>query len=483
MEYLMTEAIMEEVTTFDGTLALRKDCRFIKGSYFIKNKQCFRIEDKWYRINSGLVVLDNRTNTYVLSSDPKLVEGIVSINDKGEVELGNFTIGNETVSIFYNRDMTYLLSLENVSNKKFLLESLGGVLYIKGDKTVPRSFYTKTRPRKEGFYSFPFNYGSDELIPSFSAEFDKYFEPIPLKSSAYEYIKNYTFGVEFETDKGAIPEKFIKDCGLIPLRDGSIQGFEYTTIPMQGEIGISALKRQCSLLKKYCSCSTNESLHIHIGGYPKTVKSLAALYRLGLVIQDEIYSLFPYYYMDTSKFKKKGYCNPLPNMGANLSNHNEIFSEFYKFLTGEMAEFKGKFPTGNHPMDRVGQQKWQINSRYVYMNFNPMLWGNRGTIEFRCHTPTVNAQKVINWLFLTVAILEYAKGNIAQLTNKEFDKIKKVTIKDILSYSYPDSISDILMSYFDQRKSHYAAKNDYVGEREIYSEELNEEIFNLIEFV
>ena len=81
-----------------------------------------------------------------------------------------------------------------------------------------------------------------------------------------------------------------------------------------------------------------------------------------LSILVDIYSLFPYYYADTSNFKKKGYCNPLYRVGAESKLSREIFSAIYSYLSGGQEKFV-KFPTTPHPLDRSGQHKWEISPR------------------------------------------------------------------------------------------------------------------------
>jgi len=483
MKYLNNDILMEQVTTFDGTKALRRDCRFIKGDFYIKNKQCFFIGDKWYRINSNSVLFDHELQKWVLKEANALIHGIITLSKNGKVELGHFSSNVEhNVKIFHEGRLVTAISAEIFTGKEQLVkEGLNSYYYFLNDPHVPKEFTQKLKPRKDGFYTFPFNYESDQLIPEFAKIFEKEFKGNPLHSDAYKLLSDYTFGVEFETSKGAIPERFLKPNGLIACRDGSISGFEYTTVPLQGGTGIQAIISSCNLLKKYCSCSPNESLHIHIGNYPKTAKALASLYRLGLLIQHDVYSIFPYYYSNTAEFKRKSYCGPLPDFAISNDNANDIFNEMYIWLSG--GNKFSKFPTGPHPLDRTGQQKWQITPRYVWLNFIPMLWGGRGTIEFRCHIPTISYQKVINWLFITVAILEYAKTHVATLTSTTLYDLNKITLAEILTEIYPQNISEILVGYVKERKKYYSNRNDIIGEAEILSEERGDNTFTLTPFV
>jgi hypothetical protein len=471
--------IMEEIITYDGTTALRRNCRFIKGAFYIKNKQCFFIGDKWYRIDSNKVVFDCEKQSWIMKDSTYLIHGIININDDIP-EFGDFSANpRNNVKLFCKGKLHTAINTE-IFRENRIKEGLTGIYYFENDKIIPKEFTTKLKPRKDGCYSFPFEYSSDNLIPRF-VEMHEDFIGKSLLSDASKYIDGFSFGVEFETEKGTIPEKFLGINGLIPLRDGSITGFEYTTIPLKGAMGIQTIKECCILLKKYCSCSPNESLHIHISGYPKTVKAISALYKTSLLLQKEIYSMFPYYYKDTAEFKKKSYCNPLYLVGTELTNAKEIFSQIYMLLSNG-NEFT-TFPTGSHPMDRSGQHKWEVSPRYYWENLIPLIWGSKNTVEFRCHTPTVQAQKVINWLFILVAIMKYALKHSNSIIITRQAELAKLTLLDVLDEAYPSNIVRILDSYIKERKKHYSNRNDAVGEIEIYSEERDEELFDLKEFV
>jgi hypothetical protein len=484
-ENLSSTNLMEKVITFDGTRALRRDCRFIKGSYYRKGTQCFLIEDKWFRINSGYIVYDNEEMSWVLKSSKNLVFGIIGFDESEKAVLGYFTSTNKNERFWYEGIVHPVLNnkiFEDIWER--LKEGMTGCYYFAKDSTIPREFTLKVKPHKEAIYSYPFNYNSDPLIPQFLESFLKLFRGEKLVSDAWKYLGDYTYGIEFETERGFIPEKYLERYGLIPCRDGSITGFEYATVPLKGELGIQAIKAQCTLLANFCACSYNESMHIHIGGYPRTKRCIAALFRLGQLLEKEVYSMFPYYYANTAKFKKKSYCGPLPKMGIGNTTGTSIFAELFYWLTNGIR-CGTKLPIGSHPMDLRNDHKWDVSPRYVWLNTIPLIWGGRDTIEFRCHTPTLNSQKVINWLFITVAILKYAKKHATELVTVPLDQLShtKINLGTIINEAYPSYISTILDKYIDNRKDHFDAKNDEVGEKEIVSEGTSKDIFHLTPFV
>jgi hypothetical protein len=193
--------------------------------------------------------------------------------------------------------------------------------------------------------------------------------------------------------------------------------------------------------------------------------------------------MFPYFYIDTAQFKRKSYCGPLPRYELESTDALEIFSGLYYFLSNGNT-FGSRFPTGAHPMDRSGQHKWDISPRYLWMNVIPLIWGKRGTVEFRCHTPTLDSQKVINWLFIVVSILKYAKKHTKELVSSPYTELPPITLMNVICEAYPKKISSVLLDYISTRKKHYADKCDVVGESEIYAEQNKDSsLFNLTPFI
>jgi hypothetical protein len=211
-----------------------------------------------------------------------------------------------------------------------------------------------------------------------------------------------------------------------------------------------ALKHCCNLLTEYTEINHKCSTHIHIGGYNQTKDIVISMYLVAKKIESEIFKLFPKGYEDTSSFKGKNYCGKLPTFNINEKNStDEAFFSIYDWLSGDAKEypFEG-FSEHNHPSDPGDNSKWYIESRYVWLNFVSFIWGTRRTMEFRVHPPTTNSTKTINWLFITNAILRYADSVSWQSIIKE----DKLTLSDILSFSYSERLSNYLCAYIEDLK-------------------------------
>jgi hypothetical protein len=455
--------LIDKVKTIDGTIAIRKDCRYIKGEYYIKNVQCFYIEDKWYRINSELIIYDNEKKEYLLSKyKDSLKHGIINFDSTGRPIFGYFSqnIFKNAILLLHGDQLyciDYSLLLKNgyveVPSKKYFVEKKE---YHPASLMYDTHYYDNIRIA----HGTVFNHSM------FSSYRNDYFNKNSIKiinSDVLTNLYDFSWGIEFETIHGIIPERDLFKWGLIPLRDGSISGFEYATLPMyKEEVGL--VKKYCDLLNENCKTDYHCSLHVHIGGYNRSEESILALYLLNVAIEEEMYSMFPSWIKHTSKVKGKDYCNPLTVRPRILSNRFKTdirFNDLYKLLSG--GEQFENFRDREHPMDEGGDHKWQIPFRYVYCNIIPLLFGSRHTVEYRIHTTTFNSNKIYCWMLILNAILKYASLRSDKIVKSTPTTLSFLKLIDILSYVYEDKeIVKILYDYINYRKSIAAyIDNDY----------------------
>ena len=92
------------VKSINGVFAFRDECILINKQYYIKNTDCFLLENgKWYRKESPLILYDYELKTYRLKSNMKeCIHGIVNLKNKNDLnnlhsyEFGLFTQNNKT---------------------------------------------------------------------------------------------------------------------------------------------------------------------------------------------------------------------------------------------------------------------------------------------------------------------------------------------------------------------------------------------------
>lgn len=298
-------------------------------------------------------------------------------------------------------------------------------------------------------YSFQRRY---EAIENFDLFCDK-----QLKTKEIDFpianVFKYTFGLEFETSMGVIPEVDCFRTGLIPLRDGSISGIEYATVKLEGQEGFNLLRKQLDVLKKYTHFNKDCSLHVHLGGYPLDKDKLWNLYRIMYRLQNEIAVLVPIWSFNTGKFKSNGkdYCKKLPNF--------RTFKELFSYITGK--NFLGSF-VQPHPNDITRERKWQIPQRYHMCNFvNMFCYNVNKTIEMRFLTPTFNLEKILTWLYIFNAILIYAEN--FEYTGEEY-------LHDIFIKVYPEE-------YYNMLNLQYEKLRTLVQNQEINGDHYGADIF------
>jgi hypothetical protein len=115
----------------------------------------------------------------------------------------------------------------------------------------------------------------------------------------------------------------------------------------------------------------------------------------------------------------------------------------------------------SHPNDPGHSSKWNIHTRYHWVNLIPIIFGNKETIEFRIHTPTYDFTKIFNFIVLCSFIINYAKDNVDSILSAPFS---------------PISIGNSSLFYIlrTQRDSSYISKKivselcDYVRNRETF---------------
>lgn len=479
----------KQVKTITGKYAFLVDCKLIAGSYYKMgvraNKDSgdvFFIEEagekgKWFRVGTGYLIYDYTNSMYMLRADLEIIieGGIVGFEKNNDPIFGNFsrkaTDPAKTIVVYQGK--SYICINEKlVSSNPLYKESLEDGWYyernaIQAIKFVEPVFcseeYKRTLPYdSRGRLKELMEYHKNNYVPNY----------YPQVLSYHKMLGDATFGVEFETVRGLIPEDICNRLGLLPLRDGSIRGIEYVTIPLKGKEGLQSLIDSLKELKKRTRYNTNCALHMHIGNVPRTEEFFLALFKVLFRIQDDMYSMFPLHKHTNYGVKKKHYTKPLPlslfyklDNKITKSNIKQNFNELFRFLSMGMDYDNYNNDLGNvveHPSDPNGNRKWGIRTRYYWVNLIPLLFGNKETIEFRIHTPTYETNKIVNFLFLCTSIIDYVKDNTDNIL-KNSKSLANLTLESIIDYQVTSkrinsNIAYELSQYMSSRRKHIDMK-------------------------
>lgn len=375
------------------------------------------------------------------------VQGIIEVKDNKPI-MGDFELTYKSI-VVYSRvtgDNTFARNYDIVKDLVFFSVSDGLYLWKKEFKNIEIFRLTHTK----GIQLYPY---------SFSREYEAV-QHTKLFKNKQELLYNfsflgaeeipYTFGIEFETSCGCIPEPLCFRDGLIPLRDGSINGPEYSTVVMQGNKGINLLFQQLETLRKYTHFNKECALHMHLGGYPVSKKYIFTLYSLCKQLESDFIKMTNRDVFKTSRYKATGkdYCTMLDEYSS--------FSEMFRSMVG--VEYSGSL-TSAHPDDMDRNQKWHIHSRYKCVNFiNMLCYESPKTVEFRFLRPTYNFTKIYTWLLLFSAILKFA-----ELYTKRFGECSyrdifvrsrnegvKYDIKSICKAVYSSELASYLSDRIDE---------------------------------
>jgi hypothetical protein len=285
--------------------------------------------------------------------------------------------------------------------------------------------------------------------------------------------KRFTFGVEIETYNGLIPRYLRKDLNIDCQYDGSIRdqngqkdrGGEYTTGVLTGDAGFIHLYKIVDELSKRCEINNTCSIHVHIGNIPYSKEFIVLVYKLLLMIEDEVYNMMP------PSRRTREHCRPMKPININFKKPiipfelaiDNYFSEIVNIMS------LGKFPSKNinrnlnHPNGRFcGYDR--STPRYWWINFIPMLFNIKGvgnhTMEMRPHSASLNYEKIKNWILITMGIFSYALNH-----QKDIIERNNITLSEIMAAEYLHKGS-YLSSYIEKRKTFFAQYKDSAEEAE-----------------
>jgi hypothetical protein len=443
------------ITKYNGEKAVSKSCRKIKNEFYEKNIDCFLIDGKWNRINNGLIFYDYRDCNWKRKANYEIVKGFIDetsnlyemVYDESTIRIGSQFILNNEVAL-----------------KRGFKESINSEKIIKASEIEKKGIKDSYGPLK---YSL-----GDSVLRRLHSEYEDSFKD-EVKNDIFlsKFLRNYTFGLEFETSNGYIRKSKLRHHGVIPLLDGSLrkddglEPFEFTTVPYQGLKGVTTIESFVDVLNVHCEIDLTCSLHIHIGNFKVNTNSkIVSTYKLFQDIQDDMFKMFPRYKLKPSLIdKSKNYCkllqpidfSPLGSNKGKISTIDYYASHIFTSLTGKTMDQDNNFAKSIGNMS--GTSKWNIPGRYTWVNLISLLLNNRRTVEFRIHEPTLDKTHVVNWLLFNISILDYITNNESHILQN------KVTLEDIFKYS---DYGNGLRSYYKDRCNFYSKMNN---ENDYYS--------------
>jgi hypothetical protein len=479
------------VTTVDGNTEYKSNCTLMDdGGYYVRGVHLEYIESRqrWVKIKQPIKprekVLDHETGQMV-EYNGGLYKGIVSIDADFKPTYGYFTPNpHKNCTVILQNDGTQTcIDYELLPPTRFFEQySIGYYVEV----TNPTATVINGLRKKCNTINHSRNtYNVEDNPQQFSTSIELYNKTVlPIDKDirqAARFIKGITFGAEIECINGTLPAHIMAKYGVIICKDGSTRDGdlyppEFVTVPLQGAKGLQTLRNLSAEISKRCDIDIRCSLHLHIGGMEITRIFMVSLYRLCYKIQNDVLKMFPYYKTEPKGIKEKNYCKKLLNIlrpygnGDFNSYINESFADIYTMLSGGI-----KMDATHNIKSKVnpwGSNKWDIKTRYSWVNFINPIFGKHNTIEFRVHTPTTNPDKMINWLLMCAAIVKYAELNTEKCISSSRIKFTEVLdhyVKTSPS-EYTKALSKGLQAYYKDRCDYFKAdfdRGDYMSTKEL----------------
>ena len=413
------------------------------GIIDIKNSgDCYQINGIYYTNEKGRIVWDEYLNKYVLKTT--VYEGIINCY----YNRGYFskTVPNLAIVFLKNTPVSeYCMSTE-IAEKLGLINGHQNLFYNPEYYT-----YEQILPRKiiNQEYKKSLDYNFKKYIPECIKSFENF------KIIKNDYIENvynqlkhvldyHSFGIEIETIVGMIPEHIYLNLGVRPVRDGSITGLEYVTIPLNSKKGLYAFIEIIKVINKYTSSDYTCSMHIHVGNVPRTMEFIVAMFKTMYYLQNNIYSLFPTYKQNNCDIKRQCYTESLNSYLMTSLNYDcdtveKIEKDYAKIiyeLSGKHPEYKNFVNLEDivsHPYDLSENSKWNVKERYKILNIIPLIFTNKQTIEYRIFTVPDTIEKAIFFLTLSLATTNYVVNHIKNI-NITSNNLKNLNLNNIFDH-------------------------------------------------
>lgn len=439
----------------------------------------------WYRLTSGFIIYDNRQSRYMLKRELEVIveNGIIGFDETNAPVFGVFSkdmTQPETIVIYDEK--TYIcMDLKTVVNNPLYMEGLSDGFFYERTQVPSICFTEPLQCTREYKNSLQYE-STNEIAKAINIHAEQYkTEPSDMVKAYAPLLKDLTFGLEFETTVGVIPDRVKDRLGLIPLRDGSIEGLEYVTIPLQGEVGVQTLLDSLSVLKKYTRFDKDCGFHLHLGGLPRTKEHVIAMFKVLYVLQDELFSMFPLHKKKNYGVKRKDYTKPFDfktflKLDSKITKDNidKNFDVLFRFLSmgASFKNYENDLKNVKvHPSDPGGNRKWQVTTRYYAHNLLPIIFGNKKTIEFRIHTPTYDKNKVMNFIFICGAIINFTKDNFKAILAGNEALLSRVTLQNVIQSEFrkgrtEEFLGEELLTYASRRQQYAEqciSKGDIVG--------------------
>lgn len=458
--------------TVTGDKEYVKHCFRKNKAWFPRGVELIELNGKFYMPDSKLISFDHELKTYFVKQEGKYggkicFNGVIGYNvEAQEFILGDFTMNKYNNVTVMTPDREFYAINADVLVGSGYTEELATGQYKRNLKE--NKILNKINHANKG-YNIEEN-GYERLIDTYNKKPYK-FDINHAKIG--NLLKGTTFGIELEACAGNLPNHLLARTGCCICKDGSLIGGdglyppEYVTVPLSGGKGIGNAIELCGYLSERNIADLKCSFHAHLGGFVTSRQFLVSLHSLCYKIQSDVFKMFPAYKLNPEGIKGKNYCKVLPKVFKqydSADDYNDYINNAYKMLYAYLSSYShgdtikkvqpNQFNNRKNKVHNGGKAKWNRLARYHWINMINSVFSSRNTVEFRIHTPTFNATKVVNWLLICNAICKYAERYPLRCIDST-----KISFTDVLNYYRDTNSGNVYATYV----SNYL--NAYVNER------------------
>jgi hypothetical protein len=226
------------------------------------------------------------------------------------------------------------------------------------------------------------------------------------------------------------------------VTDGSIGGYEFVSPKLSGDKGLAVVRRELRHCIAECKTDSKCGFHLHVDATDLKWGQLRNILYLYKHLEPLIYSIV------TPDRLRGRWCIPLECSKSSIETikcENDLKTTFYGTLvTDRNLKCKGSGISNKEGNDR----------RYTGLNLHAYYY--QGSIELRYHHGTVAFGEIRNWIFINLALIEFAAVHSFEDIKKFCQKHPITTLGLIALKFYPKQTTRRLLEYVKGKIRKYA---------------------------
>jgi hypothetical protein len=281
-------------------------------------------------------------------------------------------------------------------------------------------------------------------------------EPVLSKQFNLTGGLGYGFGVEVETSAGVIPKDIAYSMGFAAVGDRSIGSAEYVTPVLQGNKGINYIKKLAEICAAHTFVDDRCAIHVHVGSPPVVGASnwtlkfdrrfAMASIKLGCLIEEDLYKMLP-----KSRNPYNRHCHSIMRYrNINEDNWKHYLAAFVfgpEENWGDRLNFNN-YMYGTGSFTKESRLATWCGGRYKWLNLvRAYSQCSSRTIEFRIFSPSVNYDKIYNYILISLAFTYVADNYFNEVMAGDVNLLHMIE----LAYSKHPELIDRLKSFITSR--------------------------------